>query len=143
MLPICANFEDPPPPHFDHVQEVFNWIPLAACIQSKIFIVHGGLFQNDGVTLEDIENIKRNMEPPEEGLMTDILWSDPQPQMGRSASKRGVGKSFGPDITKAFLDNNDLDLLVRSHEVRQEGYSVEHDGKCITIFSAPNYCDQV
>lgn len=25
----------------------------------------------------------------------------------------------------------------------QEGYLVEHDGKCITVFSAPNYCDQV
>jgi len=31
---------------------------------------------------------------------------------------------------------------VRSHEVRQEGYSVEHNGKLITVFSAPNYCDQ-
>ncbi|CAM9957741.1 unnamed protein product, partial [Hapterophycus canaliculatus] len=26
---------------------------------------------------------------------------------------------------------------------RQEGYLVEHDGKCITVFSAPNYCDQM
>lgn len=25
----------------------------------------------------------------------------------------------------------------------QEGYLVEHEGKCITVFSAPNYCDQV
>ncbi len=25
----------------------------------------------------------------------------------------------------------------------QEGYSIDHDGRCITIFSAPNYCDQV
>ena len=33
-------------------------------------------------------------------------------------------------------------MVVRSHEVRDNGYSVEHDGKLITIFSAPNYCDQ-
>jgi hypothetical protein len=32
---------------------------------------------------------------------------------------------------------------VRSHEVKDEGYLVEHDGKCITVFSAPNYCDQM
>ena len=37
----------------------------------------------------------------------------------------------------------DVDLLVRSHEVKDEGYLVEHDGKCITVFSAPNYCDQM
>ena len=34
-------------------------------------------------------------------------------------------------------------MLIRSHEVKEEGYLVEHDGKCITVFSAPNYCDQV
>ena len=33
--------------------------------------------------------------------------------------------------------------MVRSHEVKDEGYLVEHDEKCITVFSAPNYCDQM
>lgn len=32
-------------------------------------------------------------------------------------SKRGVGLQFGPDITKKFLDDNGLKLVVRSHEV--------------------------
>jgi serine/threonine-protein phosphatase 5 len=73
--------------------------------------------------------------------MCELLWSDPQYMTGRSPSKRGVGCQFGPDVTQRFLENNQLDYIVRSHEVKEDGYEVCHDGKCITVFSAPNYCD--
>ena len=71
--------------------------------------------------------------------MCEILWSDPQPQNGRSPSKRGVGIQFGPDVTAKFLAKNKLDYIIRSHEVKPEGYEVGHGGQCITVFSAPNY----
>ena len=71
--------------------------------------------------------------------MCDLLWSDPQPMVGRSASKRGVGCQFGPDVTERFLKHNSLDYIIRSHEVKNEGYELTHNGKCITVFSAPNY----
>lgn len=61
------------------------------------------------------------------------------PQNGRSVSKRGVSCQFGPDVTKSFLERNRLDYIIRSHEVKPEGYEVAHDGKCVTVFSAPNY----
>ncbi len=57
-------------------------------------------------------------EPPEDGLMCEMLWSDPKPAEGRGPSQRGVGVGFGPDVTRNFLQDNKLDLLVRSHEVR-------------------------
>lgn len=47
------------------------------------------------------------------------------------------------NVHQAFLDGNGLELVVRSHEVKEEGYEVEHGGRLITVFSAPNYCDQV
>lgn len=128
---------------FDLFTELFNWLPLAACVQSKILILHGGLFSRDGVTLDDIRKIQRHQQPPEGSLMSELLWADPQPQQGRSASKRGVGMTFGPDVTHRFLKDNGLDLLIRSHEVKMEGYEVEADNKLITIFSAPNYCDSM
>lgn len=61
------------------------------------------------------------------------------PQNGRSVSKRGVSCQFGPDVTKAFLEENHLDYIIRSHEVKAEGYEVAHGGRCVTVFSAPNY----
>lgn len=121
--------------------EVFEWLPLAAVLGGKVFVTHGGIPTDTTVTLDDVRKVKRGMEPPEQGLMSDLLWSDPQPFPGKSPSKRGIGFAFGPDITTSFLERNELSLLVRSHEVKEEGYLVEHGGKTITVFSAPNYCD--
>eukprot|EP01103_Thecamoeba_quadrilineata_P001673 TRINITY_DN11520_c0_g1_i1.p1 TRINITY_DN11520_c0_g1~~TRINITY_DN11520_c0_g1_i1.p1 ORF type:complete len:211 (+),score=36.43 TRINITY_DN11520_c0_g1_i1:73-633(+) len=124
-------------------QEIFCYLPLGAVLNKKVIVMHGGLFSNDNVTLEDINKVDRFREPPDEGIMSEMLWSDPQPYPGRGPSKRGVGSMFGPDVTNTFLKKNNLELLVRSHEMKDNGYHVEHDGKCITIFSAPNYCDQM
>ena len=44
------------------------------------------------ITLKDICAIDRVRQPPDEGLMAELLWSDPQPNNGRSESKRGLGK---------------------------------------------------
>ncbi|XP_071962945.1 serine/threonine-protein phosphatase 5-like [Antedon mediterranea] len=123
--------------------EVYNWLPLCHCINSKVLVMHGGLFSNDEVTLEDIKKVDRNRQPPDSGIMCELLWSDPQPQKGRSQSKRGVGVQFGPDVTENFLKKNDLKYIIRSHEVKPEGYEEAHNKKCITVFSAPNYCDQM
>jgi serine/threonine-protein phosphatase 5 len=128
---------------FDLFLEVFSHMPLASVVGGKVFVTHGGLPTEPGVTLDDIRRIKRGCEPPNVGLMSDLLWADPQPFPGKSPSKRGVGYSFGPDITESFLKLNDLQLLVRSHEVKDEGYLVEHGGRTITVFSAPNYCDSM
>ena len=55
--------------------------------------------------------------------MCELLWSDPQPGAGRAPSKRGVGVAFGADVTQRFLQDNGLDLLVRSHEVRAPSFA--------------------
>nr|CAG4643841.1 EOG090X03S1 [Lepidurus arcticus] len=121
--------------------EVFNLLPLCHSINKRVLVMHGGLFAKDDVTLDDIRKTERNRQPPDEGIMCELLWSDPQPQNGRAPSKRGVGVQFGPDVTYKFLELNKLDYIIRSHEVKAEGYEIMHEGKCITVFSAPNYCD--
>ena len=84
----------------------------------QVLVMHGGLFSKDDVTLDAIKATERNRQPPEEGIMCELLWSDPQPMYGRSPSKRGVGCQFGPDVTRRFLENNNLEYIIRSHEVK-------------------------
>ncbi|KAH8093931.1 phosphoprotein phosphatase [Cristinia sonorae] len=118
--------------------------------RKRYFVVHGGLFSKDGVTLEDIRKVERiGRQPGQEGLMCEsgflcflLLWTDPQDLPGRGPSKRGVGIAFGPDVTKRWCQANGVTGVIRSHEVRQDGYAIEHDGLCTTVFSAPNYVDQ-
>jgi serine/threonine-protein phosphatase 5 len=33
--------------------------------------------------------------------------------------------------------------LVVLVQVKDQGYEVAHDGYCVTVFSAPNYCDNM
>ncbi|KAF2711182.1 serine/threonine-protein phosphatase-like protein 5 [Pleomassaria siparia CBS 279.74] len=128
---------------FKLFSESFSALPLATLIGGKYFVLHGGLFSDDKVSLDDVRKLDRfkQRQPGQAGLMMEMLWTDPQTEPGRGPSKRGVGLQFGPDITKRFCEDNKLEAIIRSHEVRMEGYEVEHGGRCITVFSAPNYCD--
>ena len=125
------------------IQAVFKMMPLAHLIDEKIFVVHGGIPGPD-TTLEEILALNRETDVPETGPMANMLWSDPWDEPGEGSSARGRGVLFGEDFTKAFLEKNNLELVVRSHDVTacmDNGYAKTHDGKCITIFSAPNYCN--
>ncbi|KAK0727987.1 serine/threonine-protein phosphatase 5 [Lasiosphaeria miniovina] len=128
---------------FKLFSESFSALPLATLIGGKYFVLHGGLFSDDNVTLDDVRKLNRHKQrqPGSAGLMMEMLWTDPQTEPGRGPSKRGVGMQFGPDVTARFCERNGLEAIIRSHEVRMEGYEEEHNGKCITVFSAPKYCD--
>jgi serine/threonine-protein phosphatase 5 len=126
---------------FNHFQSVFNSIPLAYTIQNRFFVTHGGIGSGE-ISLDDINRINRFKDPSEDdSIMHDLLWADPGSQNGIGTSMRGA-VSFGPDITDKFLSRNGLHTLIRSHEFQKNGYKIDHNGKCITVFSAPNYMEE-
>lgn len=49
---------------------------------------------------------------------------------------------FGSDIVRSFLQRHDCSLIVRAHQVVEDGYQFFADRSMLTLFSAPNYCGE-
>lgn len=146
---------------FKKAQELFTHLPLATILTNKVgfkcFIVHGGIsnridlnFINDTKLMNRFKfssiSVKLNEKSSEQ--ITDLLWSDPlKPDMKPYLSKngcfpnlnRGCGRLFGEDISESFCKQNRFNTIVRSHEVRDQGWSRDHPF-CFTIFSSSHYC---
>lgn len=132
---------------------VFKRLPLASVINNEVFVVHGGLARMNNFTTSYIDTLPWNeytTPSPESTDMKslcflDLIWSDPVESMGKFPSKRGAGIQFGVDVTAAFLRQNNLKMMIRSHQCPEDnhGYFVNHQGLCLTVFSASNYCGEV
>ena len=122
--------------------ELFNYLPVAALIDEKILCMHGGL-SPDLRNLSSISDISRPTEIPDSGLLCDLLWSDPDKEvLDFDENDRGVSVVFGEKIVQEFNRKNDLDLIIRAHQVVDDGYEFFAQRQLITIFSAPNYCGE-
>ncbi|XP_020223394.1 serine/threonine-protein phosphatase 7 isoform X1 [Cajanus cajan] len=157
--------------------ECFKELPLASVIANCAYTTHGGLFRSidaassqkpkrnkthrvDLGSLAELSEVKRScVDCPYEGpniLLSDVLWSKPSNKDGlRDNTGQKLGLWWGPDCTEAFLKQNNLKLIIRSHEGPDaragrdddfgdmfSGYSIDHDGesgKLYTLFSAPHY----
>ena len=104
--------------------DLFNYLPVAALIDDKILCMHGGLSPD----LKNIQSIQDISRP------TDIVDYD--------ENDRGVSVIFGEKVVTDFNKKNDLDLIIRAHQVVDEGYEFFANRQLITIFSAPNYCGE-
>ena len=123
--------------------ECFNCLPIAASIDDKIILMHGGLSPELN-SVDQLRKIVRPTDVPEEGLLCDLLWSDPdsQAENGWGPNDRGVSVVFNEKVIQKFLEKNDFDLICRAHQVVEEGYEFFGDRQLVTVFSAPNYCDE-
>ncbi|ELP88219.1 serine/threonine protein phosphatase PP1 isozyme, putative, partial [Entamoeba invadens IP1] len=121
---------------------VFGYLPVAALIDSSILCVHGGISKY----LSDVSlltQVARPTDVAEEGLLCDLLWADPsQEHMGWKENTRGASFTYGEDVVENFMTKNNIQLICRGHQVVEEGFEFAFNNKVLTLFSAPNYCNQ-
>lgn len=80
--------------------------------------MHGGISPELN-KIKKILTLNRPTDIPSQGMLCDLLWSDPVEDIKgwKENKERGISYLFGPDVLAQFLKTNDLDLICRSHQV--------------------------
>ena len=126
---------------FAEIVFVFRALSIAAVVGDAIFCVHGGISPE----LKRLEDFAKLWRPKEVvwGVFSDMLWSDPSLDVEWFApNSRGVGYLFGLNAVNAFLEQNNLQVMIRSHEACSDGCMSPFgdEKKCVTVFSNSDYC---
>lgn len=141
---------------WEAVNECFDAMPIAATVDDKIFCVHGGIPCSD-LNIENINKIPVPLKDPEveSSLAWEIMWSDPvsmdlmTPENIKDLkehngfiynTRRGTAYFFSCEALMAFLDKNGLSHVIRAHEVQENGFQVQQQGRLMTVFSSSHYC---
>jgi hypothetical protein len=130
------------------ILKLFSLLTLAAVVENRLLLVHGGLPTRD---VELISDFRQSIATAQDthitnSLMEEILWNDPWSHSSGKEdwtySKRGFGRLFGPQISKKWLKISKTKVVVRGHQPCQ-GFKVNHKGMIMTLFSCkepyPNF----
>jgi protein phosphatase len=125
----------------------FRLLTITILIHDQLLLVHGGLpTENIG----SIIDVKRSIASAQENhihnkILEEILWNDPlrsPTKQDWDYSKRGIGKLFGINISRKWLNISRTKVVVRGHEPCQ-GFKIDHNGMVMTLFSCkqayPNF----
>ncbi|OHS93933.1 Serine/threonine-protein phosphatase PP1 [Tritrichomonas foetus] len=120
------------------IDNVFDTLPIGALINTKIFCIHGGISPH----LKDvnqIDNFDRPIKVPKNGLLTDLLWSDPDSSHQKFGdSPRGNTVTWGPKVANKFMTKNGLKMIVRGHQIAEAGYDYPFypEKNVVTLFTS-------
>ena len=124
---------------YDLFSSLFSQLPVSAVMNEMFLAVHGGIATSLG-SVRQLADLPKGVVTPT-GTYAEILWNDPDESIdGFAPSPRGPGIfRFGAGAVSRFLEANHLKALLRSHEARMGGTSVELGGRVYTVFSCRYY----
>jgi serine/threonine-protein phosphatase PP1 catalytic subunit len=123
---------------------VFQCLPIAAVISDSVFCIHGGISPHLR-SLDDIAAIKRPVSIPDEGLLADLLWSDPSNAVREwGPNDRGSTITWGRQAATQFLTQTGLRCIVRGHQMAMEGFEfpLRPLKSVVTVFTASKYAGE-
>lgn len=127
---------------------VFQWLPLCASIDDKLFFCHGGISPRlfGMSTLEQLNEIDRSdlIINPDAGEVCDLTWADPdlecESATGFDESSRGCSYVFSEKVAGLFCKKFGFDMVCRAHQLVDNGFEFFANRQLVTVFSASNYC---
>ncbi|HKJ96331.1 MAG TPA: metallophosphoesterase [Thermoplasmataceae archaeon] len=122
---------------YKEIVELYGVLPYACLVNDRVLGVHGGI-PRDCMSLDDWDGLPMGDEVPSDPCAFEILWNDPSEILaGFEPGVRGEGTYlFGKDAFSSFMKENNLDLLVRGHQVKAEGVESMFRNRLVTVFSS-------
>lgn len=103
---------------WQYFTDMFDYLTLCVLIDNEIVCLHGGLSPSIH-SLDQLRVLDRFREIPHEGAIADCMWSDPElDAAGKDdfcMSPRGAGYTFGKEVVKHFLHENQATHILRAH----------------------------
>jgi predicted phosphodiesterase len=123
---------------YKDILSMFRMLTLATVVKHKLLLVHGGLPTQEAAA----ENFRESIAFAHErqvrnSVLEEILWNDPRQideNKGQERSRRGLGKYFGSNVTRTWLQATGTKAVIRGHEPCQ-GFRLDHDNMIMTLFS--------
>jgi protein phosphatase len=139
---------------FNLINKAFEYLPFGVLIDGGTLLVHGGI----GTSIENLDDINNISRPTPvvqdvENIMQlqiiDLLYSEYDDKESnyninneRDTMKKGFIVKYGKKRLDDFLNKNNINLLITSHQFVKEGFNTFNNDKLLVLFSATNYMDK-
>lgn len=142
---VCGLYEEiinayGSPRAWEALMDAFDSLPLAAQVCYQFFCLSGGIDKTIQ-KLNQINEFNRFVEVPLNDSWSSLVWSIPKENIDDfKPIENRHGVFFGENQVNKFLTDNGLSCMIRSKQLCMNGNTPLFNNKCITVWSAPNFC---